>query len=103
MVQQIQQKSTDFLKRIIVPVGGRGGVTPAYVCPHCHSYPLEDYIWWVSTKHGDNNNNNILFEFFCFVGTLLLGGRGRFSGIFGFVGLGILAHPPVIWLLRFST
>ena len=38
------QKSTDFLKRIIVPVEGQGGVTLSYVCPHCHCHPLEDYI-----------------------------------------------------------
>ena len=47
----ILQKSTDLLKRIIVPVEGQGGVTTSYVCPHCHRYPLEDHIWWVS-GHG---------------------------------------------------
>ena len=30
------RKSTDFLRRIIVPVEGQGGVTLSYVCPHCH-------------------------------------------------------------------
>ena len=33
-----------------------GGVTLSYVCPHCNRFPLEDYIWWVSTGHGDGNN-----------------------------------------------
>ena len=43
----------------------------------------------------------LLLEFFCTVGTLHIG-FGRCSGIFGSVGLGILARPPVNWPLRFS-
>ena len=27
----------------------------SYACPHCHLYPLEDYIWWVPSRHGDVN------------------------------------------------
>ena len=30
------QKSTDFLRRIIVPVVGQGGVTLSCRCLHCH-------------------------------------------------------------------
>ena len=48
IVQQIQQRTT-------VPVEGQGWVTLSFVCPHCHRYPVEDYIWWVSTKHVDGN------------------------------------------------
>ena len=29
-----------------------GGVPLSYVCPHCHRYPLKDYIWWVASGHG---------------------------------------------------
>ena len=47
-VQQIMFKSTDYLRRIISPVGGQGGVTMSYLCPNCNSFPLEDYVWWVS-------------------------------------------------------
>ena len=36
IVQQVMQKSTDFLRRIIVPVEEQGGVTLSYACPHCH-------------------------------------------------------------------
>ena len=50
------RKSTDFLRRVIAPVGGMGGVTLSYNCPHCHRFPLEDYIWWVSMGHGDSKN-----------------------------------------------
>ena len=35
------------------PVGGQGGVTVSYVCPHCHCFPL-DYTCWVLTGHGDS-------------------------------------------------
>ena len=50
------RKSTDFLRRIIAPVDGMGGFTLSHVCPHCNCFPLDDYIWWVSTGHGDGNN-----------------------------------------------
>ena len=32
LVQQLLQRSTDFLRRIIVPVEGQGGVTLSYAC-----------------------------------------------------------------------
>ena len=57
IVHQTLQKSTDFLRSIIVPLGGQGEVTLSYVCPHCHRYPVEDYIWWVSTRHGKKQSN----------------------------------------------
>ena len=31
-------RSTDYLRRIIAPAGGQGGVTLSYVCPHCNSF-----------------------------------------------------------------
>ena len=36
---------------------GQGGVTLPYVCPHCHRFPLEDYIWWISSGHGKKQCN----------------------------------------------
>ena len=56
IAQEILRKSKDFLRRIIAPVDGMGGVTLSYVCPNCNCFPLDDYIWWVSTGHGDGNN-----------------------------------------------
>ena len=47
IVQEIMFKSTDFLRRIIAPVGRQSGVTMSYLCPHCNSFPLEVYVWWV--------------------------------------------------------
>ena len=56
IVQEIMLRSTEYLRRIIAPVGGQGGVTMSYLCPNCNSFPLEDYVWWVcggkSTKCG---------------------------------------------------
>ena len=51
-VLDILRKSTDFLRRIIVAVKGEGGVTLSYLCPHCHRFPLEDNMWWISSGHG---------------------------------------------------
>ena len=53
IVQGIMLKSTDFLRRIIAPARGQGGVSLSYLCPYCNCFPLEDYLWWVSTgkKH----------------------------------------------------
>ena len=48
IVQEIMLKSTDYLRRTIAPVGGQGGVTMSYLCPNCNSFPLEDYVWWVT-------------------------------------------------------
>ena len=53
IAQAILRKSTDFLRRIIAPVDGMGGVTLSYVCPHCHCFPLDGHIWSVSSGHGD--------------------------------------------------
>ena len=36
IVQEIMLKSTDYLRRIIAPVGGEGGVTMSYLCPNCN-------------------------------------------------------------------
>ena len=34
------RKSTDFLRTVIAPVGGMGGVTLSHICPHCNSFPF---------------------------------------------------------------
>ena len=36
---------------------GCSRVTLSYVFPHCHRFPLEDCIWWVSLGHGDSGKN----------------------------------------------
>ena len=56
IVKEMLRKSTDFLRRIIAPVDGMGGVTLSFVCPRCNCFTLEDYIWWVSSGHGDRSN-----------------------------------------------
>ena len=47
-VKEIMIISTDYLRRIIAPAGGARRRYESYVCPHCKSFPLEDYVWWVS-------------------------------------------------------
>ena len=41
IAQQILQKGTDFQRWIFAPVGGWGGVTLSYVCPHCQRVLIE--------------------------------------------------------------
>ena len=48
IVQKIMIRRTDYLRRIIAPAGGQGGVTMSYLCLRYDSFPLEDYVWWVS-------------------------------------------------------
>ena len=55
IAQQIMWKSTNILRRKIVPVQGQGVVSLSYVCPHLYRFPIEDYIWWVSTGHAKNS------------------------------------------------
>ena len=58
IVLGIMLKSTDFLRRIIAPARGQGGVALSYTCPHCNSFPPEDCIWWVPAgKKAEKNLN----------------------------------------------
>ena len=41
-VPEIMIRSTDYLRRIIAPAGGQGGVTMSYLCPHYNSFPMEN-------------------------------------------------------------
>ena len=41
IAQDILRKSMDFS----APIDGVGGVTLSDVCPRCHCFPLEDYMW----------------------------------------------------------
>ena len=59
-VQEIMIRSTDYLRRIIAPAGEQGGVTMSYLCPHCDSFLMEDYVWWVSGRKGRGNLINAL-------------------------------------------
>ena len=47
-VLEIMIRSAAYLRRIIAPGEGQGGVSMSYLCPHCDSFPMEDYVWWVS-------------------------------------------------------
>ena len=52
IVQESTIRSTDYLRRIIAPDGGQGGVTISCLCPNCNSFPLEDYVWWSLGEKG---------------------------------------------------
>ena len=38
-------------------MGEGQGITLTCVFPHCHRFPEEDYIWWVTHGHGDSGKN----------------------------------------------
>ena len=52
IVQEIILRSTDYLRRIIAPVGGQGGVTLSYLCPNCNSF------LWKTTFGGSLGENH---------------------------------------------
>ena len=54
-VQEIMISSTDYLRRINAPAERQGGVSMSYLCPHCNSFPMEGYVWWVSGRKGRND------------------------------------------------
>ena len=62
IVQEIVFKSTDCLRRIIAPVGGQGGVKMSYQCPHCNSFRLEYYVWWVSGERPQSGGPQFVKE-----------------------------------------
>ena len=61
IVQEIMLRSTDYLRRVVAPVGGQGGVTMSYLCPNCNSFPLEDYDWWVCMDKSTTGSNRTGF------------------------------------------
>ena len=57
--------STEFLRRIIAPDEGQGGVTSSDVCLHCHRFPVTDCLWWVSKEHGDGGGSTRAIRTLC--------------------------------------
>ena len=37
-------------ERLGVASRGQGGVTMSHLYPHCNSFQMEDYVWWVSGR-----------------------------------------------------
>ena len=73
-VQEILRKSTNFLRRVIAPVGGLGGATLSHICPQCHSSS------WRTTLGGYRRRTVT---------------AGRWSSAVGGVRYG--EHPTVYW------
>ena len=55
IVQEIMKRDTESVRRIIGAAVGKGGVTVSYLCPHWDSFPLENYVWWVSGRKERDN------------------------------------------------
>ena len=50
-----RESDSEHLPSLMVRSATR--VTLSYVCSYCHRFPIEDYIWWVSTRHGEMQVN----------------------------------------------
>ena len=77
IVQQFLLKSTDFLRRIFVPVEGQGGVTQSYVYPSL--LPISDFL---TTAHDDGIKSKKQCNWWCegCVGQYQLPGERRCFG-----------------------
>ena len=61
IVQEIMLRITDYLRLIIAPVGGQGGVTMSYLCPHCKATfggSLEKHTNWWCAICGEKYDSN---------------------------------------------
>ena len=65
IAQDILRKSTDFLRRVLAPVDGVGGITLSYVCPHCVTASLWRITSGRSSGHGDVNNRKKKCSWWC--------------------------------------
>ena len=59
VVHEIMIRSTHCLRRTIARAGGQGGATVSCLCPNCNSFPLDDYIWWVSAGKGSGGARSV--------------------------------------------
>ena len=55
--KKIMWKGTDFLRHVVEE--RQKEPSPAeFVCEHCKLFLVEDFLWWVSTNHGERRKNN---------------------------------------------
>ena len=47
-VAKDEARKLSTVQSIIAPAGRQRCVTMSFLCPHCNSFPMEDYVWWVS-------------------------------------------------------
>ena len=66
-MSSVMLRSIDFLRRIIAPVGGQGGVTMSYLCPHCNGSKRMRHLRacalnLLANQHGGGLLQNIVTE-----------------------------------------
>ena len=52
-LKSITWRSTDFLRHVVGETEGRGAIAFMYVL-----LPIERFLWWVSTYHGERQKKN---------------------------------------------
>ena len=55
----------DFLRHVVGGTGVRGDITFAEVCEHRKLFPVEDFLWCVSTHHGKRPKTNSVSGWWC--------------------------------------
>ena len=51
-MKSIMCRSTDFLRHVAGEVEERGAITSTYVSEHCRTFPVADFMWWITANHG---------------------------------------------------
>ena len=59
------RKNTDFLRHAVSDKEGREAITFTDVCEHCKLCLVEDFLWWVSTNHGEKKKKNNMSVWWC--------------------------------------
>ena len=59
------EKNNDLLRHVVCEKRGRGAITFTYVCEHRKVFPVEHFLWWVSTNHGEKKKKNDMSGRWC--------------------------------------
>ena len=61
----VEKKNTDLLRHVVCEKRGRGAITFTYFCEHRKVFPVEDFLWCVSTNHGEKKKKNNMSGRWC--------------------------------------
>ena len=61
------------MRHVVGETEGRGAITFSYVCENYKLFPVEDFLWWVSTNHGERRKKNSMSGWWCQAGNRTTG------------------------------
>ena len=59
------KRCTDFLRHVVEIGEEKGTITFTYVCEHSNMFPWRIFFWRVSAKHGEQEKNNHVSDWWC--------------------------------------